>query len=101
MKKAYVVAEVAINDPESYAQQYSQFTLATFEPYNARVLTRGGLREQLEGEDEQHHAGLRTVIVEFPSLQHARDWYQSEAYSRLREIRQKYSTGRFYIIEGA
>lgn len=101
MKKAYVVAEVVINDPENYAQQYSQFTLATFAPYHGRVLTRGGLREQLEGEDDQHHAGLRTVIVEFPSMQHARDWYQSDAYTRLREIRQKYSNGRFFIIEGA
>ncbi len=101
MKKAYVVAEVVINDPESYAKEYSQYTLATFEPYNGRVLTRGGLREQLEGEDDQHHSGLRTVIVEFPSMQQARDWYHSEAYTRLREIRQQYSTGRFFIIEGA
>ncbi len=101
MKKAYVVAEVAIHDPEKYAQEYSKYTLPTFEPYGGRVLTRGGLREQLEGEDEQHHAGLRTVIVEFPSLQQARDWYRSDAYTRLRTIRQQYSTGRFYIIEGA
>ncbi len=101
MKKAYVVAEVEVHDPENYAQEYSQFTLQTFEPYGGRVLTRGGLREQLEGEDEQHHAGLRTVIVEFPSLQQARDWYSSPAYTRLREIRQKFSAGRFYIIEGA
>ena len=34
-------------------------------------------------------------------LQQARDWYASDAYTRLREIRQHYSTGRFYIIEGA
>ncbi len=101
MKKAYVVAEVTIHDAGRYAQEYSKYTLPTFEPYGGRVLTRGGLREQLEGEDEQHHAGLRTVIVEFPSIEQARDWYHSEAYTRLRAIRQQYSSGRFFIIEGA
>ncbi len=101
MTKAYVVAEVVIHDPEKYAQEYSKYTLPTFEPYGGRVLARGGVREQLEGGDEQHHDGLRTVIVEFPSLQQARDWYHSPAYTRLREVRQQYSTGRFFIIEGA
>lgn len=101
MKKAYVVAEVTIHDPERYAQEYSKYTLPTFEPFGGCVLTRGGRREQLEGEDDDHHAGLRTVIVEFPSIQQARDWYHSEAYTQLRTIRQQYSTGRFFIIEGA
>lgn len=32
MKKAYVVAEVTIHDPERYAQEYSKYTLPTFEP---------------------------------------------------------------------
>lgn len=101
MKKAYAVAEMAIHDPERYAQEYSKYTLPTIEAYGGRPLVRGGLREQFEGEDEQHHAGLRTVILEFPSLEQARGWYHSEAYARLREIRQNHSTGRFFIIEGA
>ena len=100
MQKAYVVAEVAIAQPEVYANDYSRHVLPTLAPYGGQVLARGGTRLQLEGEDASHHAGLRTVIIEFPSLQQARDWHQSDAYARLRAIRQQYSTGRLFIVEG-
>lgn len=100
MKKAYVVAEVAVAEPAAYANDYSRHVLPTLAPYGGQVLARGGERMQLEGEDALHHAGLRTVIIEFPSLQQARDWHAGEAYARLRAIRQRHSTGRLFIVEG-
>ncbi len=100
MKKGYVFAEVEIHDPDSYPI-YSVTVAPTLEPYGGKILARGGAREQLEGEDAQHHNGLRTVILEFPSVQLARDWYFSDAYTRSREMRQQWSTGRLCIIEGA
>jgi uncharacterized protein (DUF1330 family) len=101
MKKAYVVAEVAIAQSDAYANDYSRHVLPTLAPYGGEVLVRGGTRLQLEGEDASHHAGLRTVILEFPSLQQAHDWHQSDAYARLRTIRQQYSSGRLFIVEGS
>ncbi len=100
MKKGYVIAEVEIHDHDSYPS-YSVTVLPTLEPYGGKVLVRGGQREQLEGHDEQHHNELRTVILEFPSVQHARDWYFSDAYTKSREMRQEWSTGRLCIVEGA
>jgi uncharacterized protein (DUF1330 family) len=100
MKKAYVYAEVEIHDPDSYPT-YSVTVAPTLEPYGGKVLARGGAREQLEGADALHHKGLRTVILEFPSLQHARDWYFSDAYTKSRQMRQQWSTGRLCIVEGA
>lgn len=100
MRKAYVVAEVAVAQPDAYANDYSRHVLPTLVPYGGQVLVRGGARLQLEGEDESHHAGLRTVIIEFPSLQQAHDWHQSGAYAQLRAIRQQYSRGRLFIVEG-
>lgn len=100
MKKAYAVAEVAIAQPDAYANDYSRHVLPTLAPYGGKVLVRGGARLQLEGEDGSHHAGLRTVIIEFPSLQQAHDWHQSDAYAQLRAIRQQYSSGRLFIVEG-
>lgn len=97
---AYVVAEVAVRDPETYASEYSRHVLPTLAAYGGRVLARGGARVQLEGEDDAHHAGLRTVIIEFPSLQQARDWHQSEDYARLRAIREQYSVGRLFVVDG-
>lgn len=100
MGKGYVYAEVEIHDPDSYPS-YSVTVAQTLEPYGGKILVRGGKREQLEGEDAQHHSGLRTVILEFPSVQLARDWYFSDAYTKSREMRQQWSTGRLCIVEGA
>lgn len=100
MNCAYLVAEVEIADPENY-RLYSSQVLPTLVPYDGRVLARGGERVQLEGEDASHHARLRTVIIEFPSLQQARDWHRSDAYAQLRAIREQYSTGRVFVVEGA
>ncbi len=99
MKKAYVVAEVAIGEPDAYASEYSRHVLPTLAAYGGQVLARGGTRVQLEGGDDAHHEGLRTVIIEFPSLQLASDWHRSDAYARLRAIRQRYSVGRLFIVE--
>lgn len=99
MDKAYVVAEVAVSDPEAYANEYSRYVLPTLSAFGGRVLARGGRRVQLEGEDDDHHAGLRTVVIEFPSLQQACDWHASEGYAALRAVRQKYSIGRMLVVE--
>lgn len=100
MKKGYVVAEVEIHDLDSYPI-YSVTVLPTLEAHGGKILARGGAREQLEGEDELHHNGLRTVILEFPSVQHARDWYFSDGYTKSRAMRQQWSTARLFIVEGA
>ncbi len=100
MKKAYVVAEVAIASPDAYANEYSRHVLPTLAAFGGQVLARGGMRVQLEGEDDAHHGDLRTVIIEFPSLQQARNWHRSDDYARLRAIRQRYSIGRMFVVEG-
>lgn len=100
MKKGYVIAEVEIHDPDNYPA-YSATVAPTLAPFGGKILVRGGAREQLEGADERHHDGLRTVMLEFPSVAHARDWYFSEAYTRSRALRQQWSSGRLYIVEGA
>lgn len=100
MSKAYVVAEVQVTNPEPYGE-YRQLSTASVEQYGGRFLVRGGLRDQREGEDDAHNDQLRTVIVEFPSLEQARHWYESVEYTRARAIRQANSVGRLFIVEGA
>lgn len=100
MKKAYVVAEIQITNPGEY-DAYRKLSTAAAEQYGGRFLARGGEREQREGEDELHHAGWRTVVLEFPSMQQARTWYDSPEYSKARAIRQANSVGRLFIVEGS
>lgn len=55
---------------------------------------------QMEGADEAHHDNLRTVIVEFPSMEAALAWYESPAYITLIELRQSAADGRVFFVEG-
>ena len=45
-------------------------------------------------------ARSRTVILEFPSLERAREWYDSPEYRPVRPIRQANSRGRIAFFEG-
>jgi uncharacterized protein (DUF1330 family) len=99
MPKAYVVAEIQVSNPEGYAD-YRALSTAALAQYGGKWLARGGERLQFEGNDERHNENWRTVVVEFPSLQQARTWYESPEYTHAREIRQAHSIGRLFIVEG-
>lgn len=99
MPKAYVVAEIQVSNPEGYAD-YRALSTASVAQYGGVWLARGGQRIQREGGDDQHNENWRTVVVEYPSLEQARAWYDSPEYTRAREIRQAHSIGRLFIVEG-
>jgi uncharacterized protein (DUF1330 family) len=91
----YVIAIVDVTDPEGYAE-YSRQVPATIAKYGGRYLVRGGKSEVREGD----WPGPRTVILEFPSLSRAREWYDSPEYEPLRPLRQENSTARIAFFEG-
>ncbi len=99
MKKAYIVAEITVTNPAGYAE-YGPMATDTVAAHGGRFLVRGGQREQREGADAQHSDALRTVIVEFDSLEKARRWYESVEYAKAIEVRQANSIGRLCIVEG-
>ncbi len=99
MSKAYVVAEIQITNPEPYAE-YRALASASVAQYGGQFLARAGVRLQKEGNDDTHHEGWRTVIVEFPSLAQAQTWYDSVEYDKAKQIRMANSIGRLLIVEG-
>lgn len=99
MKKAYVVAEIQVTNPEGY-EDYKQLSTASIAKFNGTFIVRGGARDQREGEDAGHNSGWRTVILEFPSMDHAQRWYESVEYARARDVRLANSVGRLFIVEG-
>ena len=99
MSKAFVVAEICVTDPEKYAD-YRVLSTAANEQYGGKFLVRGGERVQLEGMDGSHNRNWRTVVVEFPTMEAARAWYDSPEYTTARQIRNASSIGRLFIIEG-
>lgn len=100
MAKAYLVAEMIVTDWDKY-ERYRERVVSTLEAADARFLVRGGRRVQMEGSDHTHHDQLRTVVVEFPSMQAALAWYESAAYEPLKELRMSASDGRLFFVEGS
>ncbi len=93
---AYVLVELSIHDPELY-EEYKQLTPETIEAYGGRFVVRGGKTELLEGDWNPE----RIVLLEFPSVERAREWWESEEYTRARLIRQRAAETRMIILQGA
>ena len=92
---AYVVAEVEVTDPKAY-EEYRKLVAPTIAKHGGRFLVRGGKIESKEGGWQPS----RFVIVEFPSMDRARTWYDSADYAPALAIRLKASNSRLIIAEG-
>jgi uncharacterized protein (DUF1330 family) len=92
---AYVLAEIEIVNPEGYTE-YTKAVPATIAQHGGKFLHRGGRIDVLEGEWPQR----RRVIIEFPSMDAARAWYDSPEYEKPKAMRKANSNGRLLILDG-
>ena len=92
---AYVIADVTVTNPERYSE-YTRLVPATLEPYGGRFIVRGGAVEGLEGDWRPQ----RLVVIEFPSVEQAKAWFDSADYGPVRELRRKFSDGKLLLVEG-
>jgi len=93
--RGYILAEVEITNPEGY-KSYASMVVATIEKFGGRFLTRGGANHVLEGEWPQR----RRVILEFPTVEAARSWYDSPEYEKPKALRIANSNSRLLLLEG-
>jgi uncharacterized protein (DUF1330 family) len=93
--KAYVIANIDVKDPERY-KDYVKLTPGSIAPFGGRFIARGGRSEKLEGETPAN----RVVVLEFPSYEQAKSWYESADYRVAMAIRQSASTGSLILVEG-
>ena len=92
---AYVIARIHVTDWERY-REYTARTPATIAQFGGRFIARGGDVVSLEGPEETR----RVVILEFPSLERAKEWYHSEEYQAVRELRAAAATASLVAIDG-
>jgi uncharacterized protein (DUF1330 family) len=92
---AYVIAIVDIKDPVRY-ERYRELVLPTVTAYGGKFIARGGRTEVLEGAWPPR----RVVILEFPSVERAQQWWESPEYSTAKAIRQATSEGTLVVVEG-
>lgn len=92
---AYVIVEVSIQDPKAY-EDYKKLTPATIAAFDGRFVVRGAQAETLEGGWQPE----RIVVLEFPTVERAREWWDSEIYNEAKLIRQRSATTKMIVIEG-
>lgn len=95
MPKAYMVGRITITDQAKYDEYIKGASLAIAK-YGARMLARGGKYETLEGEGRG-----RNVLLEFESLEAARNYYNSPEYQSAKDKRQGAALADIIIVEGA
>jgi uncharacterized protein (DUF1330 family) len=92
---AYVIANVKVLDPEKYKDYVKQSPIS-ITAHGGRFLARAGKAEALEGDA----APNRVVILEFPSYERAREWWNSEMYRLPKALRQSASEASFVLVDG-
>jgi uncharacterized protein (DUF1330 family) len=92
---AYIVVEIDVTDPENY-EEYKRRAPASIAEFGGRYLARGGKCQALEGGWEPQ----RLVILEFPTAERARAWWESGSYAEPRALRQRTARTRMVLIPG-
>jgi uncharacterized protein (DUF1330 family) len=93
---AYIIVEVEITDAKAY-EDYQPMAAASVARHGGKFIVRGGQTETLEG----GWAPKRIVVLEFPSIEKAREFYRSEDYAPALGLRLAASKSRAIIVEGA
>jgi len=93
--KAYIVVQVDVTDPQRYAE-YAKLSPDIIARFGGRFLARAGKTVTLEGPAARN----RVVVIEFPSLQKAQEFYHSPEYTAARKLREGAATAQFIAVEG-
>jgi uncharacterized protein (DUF1330 family) len=92
---AYLIVDLDVHDPAGM-REYLEGVPKTLAKYGGRYLVRGGKFEIVEGNWQP----TRVVLVEFPSMEQAKLWYDCEDYKELRAARFKSATSDIVLVEG-
>lgn len=93
---AYVIAESKHEDNEGI-QRYRELAAASIAHHGGRYLVRGGNPDAREGAWAEDH---RMVIIEFPTIEQAHGWYDSQEYQAALATRRTVPNRRMLFVDG-
>jgi uncharacterized protein (DUF1330 family) len=92
---AYVIVDIEVTEPVRY-ESYKAMAPASIGRYGGRYIARGGRTEILEGD----WSPRRVVILEFDSVDRARQWLESPEYRDARRLRHETARTNMIVVEG-
>lgn len=75
--------------------QYLREIEASMAPFHGRFLVHGDPIEVLEGALQGD-----IIVIEFPDMAHARNWYASPAYRAILPLRTENARGTVFLVPG-
>ena len=93
---AYIVVQVEVTEPAGY-DEYKKMVPSSLAAYGGKFVVRGGACETLEGSWRPK----RLVVLEFPSVAKAKQWWASNEYSDGKALRQRTAKSEMIVVEGA
>lgn len=91
---AYTMARIDIYDEENY-KKYAVIATEAIEKFGGEILVRGGEAFHLEGEGRN-----RNVIIKWPDMKTAKEFYYSEIYQRALSYGTKAAHRDYTLVEG-
>jgi uncharacterized protein (DUF1330 family) len=91
---AYLIVDMTITDPEAM-EPYWHPAAASVARHDGKFVVRGGKTETVEGD----WTPGRLVVVEFPNMTAAREFYHSEDYAPLLRIRLAATVSKAVFVE--
>jgi uncharacterized protein (DUF1330 family) len=91
----YVIVEIDVTDPVGF-EEYKKQAAATVHQHGGKYIVRGGKAEVLEGDWNPK----RIVILEFPTMERAKEWLNCAEYREPRKLRQVTAKTNMILVEG-
>ena len=92
----FAIFNIKIKKPEEY-KEYVDKVKPIAEKFGGEYIVRGGETTIVEG----NWTYPRTVVIKFPSYEKALEWYSSEEYQPIKQIRLENAVANGIIIRGA
>ncbi len=92
---AYLIFDVEVTDPTE-RDDYAKLANESLVPFQSKTIVHAGMLEVLDGDWEPE----RVVVVEFESMEQARQWYKSPAYAKAVDILPRALYSNVILIEG-
>jgi uncharacterized protein (DUF1330 family) len=94
---AYCLFDIPEETDSAKMQEYRKRVFLVVAQYGGKYLVIGGPLDAVEG----NWRPVFPVLIEFPSLEQAHRWYNSEEYRDLKELRLAATKGHAVFMAGA
>ena len=93
---AFLIVDTEIKNPDKY-EEYKKLTKPIAEKYGGTYRARGG---EMDVRETDLWTPTRIVIIEFPDMDSARAFVDSDEYAPVRPLRRDNASCTLLIVEG-